>query len=228
MRQRVLIVEGEPAVCELIEKVVADEGMDALALLNGTRAADILNREKFDLVFLSFDTSPDGLELARHVRRTFANRATPVVLTTDDQRPGAVGRGFQAGATFVLYKPLDKAGLLKLMHALHGTIELHRRRMRRVALRHKVWIHSASENCEAETVDISLTGMLIESQRVFPRGSPLQLSLELSKGEKPIRSSGLVARVVGANQMGILVDGMTAAESQRLQDFLLPFVSHNE
>lgn len=227
MNKRVLIVDDEPSVCEMIERAVTEEGMEPLALLNGSRAAEILSAEKFDMVFLDFHmASPDGVELALQMRASLTNRSTPIVLVSDDQRPHNVSIGFQAGANFFLYKPVDKARLLTLMHAVHGTIEQHRRRMRRVPVRQKVWVRSADENCEAETVDISLTGMLIESRRVFPLGSPVELSLELSQGEKPIRGNGLVARVAaGGNQMAILVDRMTVAESQRLQEFLLPLVS---
>ncbi|HEX5423481.1 MAG TPA: response regulator [Candidatus Acidoferrales bacterium] len=226
MNRRVLIVDDEPAVCEMIERAVADAGMEPLALLNASRAAEVLNTEKFDMVFFDFHmAAPDGVELARQMRASLTNRSTPIVLVSDDQRPHNVSVGFQAGANFFLYKPIDKTRLVTLMHAVHGTIEQHRRRMRRVTVRQKVWVRSASENCEAETVDISLTGMLVESRRVFPLGSPVELSLELSKGEKPIRGNGLVARVAAGNQMAILVDRMTTAESQRLQEFLLPFVS---
>ncbi len=226
MNSRVLIVDDDPAVCETIERVVTEEGMEPLALLNGALAAEILSSEKFDMVFLDFEmASPDGVELARQMRASLTNRSTPIVLVSGDQQAHNVSVGFEAGANFFLYKPVDKVRLLTLMHAVHGAIEQHKRRMRRVPVRQKVWVRSASENCEAETIDISLTGMLIEARRVFPLGSPVELSLELSKGEKPIRGNGLVARVADGNQMAILVDRMTTAESQRLQDFLLPFVS---
>lgn len=226
MNGRVLIVDDEPAVCELIERAVTDEHMEALALLNGSRAAELLTRDKFDMVFLDFHmAAPDGLELARQIRRSMTNRSTPIILVSDDQRPHAVSAGFEAGANFFLYKPIDKMRLHTLMHAVHGAVEHHKRRMRRVSVRKKAWVRSASESCEAVTVDISLTGVLVESRCVFPLGAPVELTLELATDEKPIRGNGLVARVAAPDQMAILVDRMAPAESQRLQEFLLPFVT---
>jgi len=226
MPRRVLIIDDEPAVCELIERVAAEAGTEVLPLLHGGRASEILSRQKFDLVFLDFRmASPTGLELARQVRGSLSNRSTPIVLISDDQRTAALSIGFEAGATFFLYKPIDKTRLLKLMRAVQGTIENERRRTRRIPLCHKVEVRSPLGDCEGETIDISLNGMLVKSPRIFPQGSPVQLSLQLSNGGQPIRGSGLVARVVGANQMGILVEKMAPQESQRLQDYLLPFVS---
>jgi CheY-like chemotaxis protein len=94
MNRRVLIVDDEPAVCQLIEKTVNTAGMDALVLNNSSQAVQILRSGKFDLVFLDFHmNAPDGVELTREVRQTRANRTTPVILISDDQRPSAVAVG---------------------------------------------------------------------------------------------------------------------------------------
>ena len=136
MQRRVLIIDDERETCELIERVVGCTGMEAVTLRSSAQAVDLLERNKFDLVILDFHmASPDGVELARQVRQMRMNRTTPVVLISDDQRPSAVSVGFEAGASFILYKPLDKERLLKILRATQSTIDRERRRTRRTARR---------------------------------------------------------------------------------------------
>lgn len=226
MQRRVLIVDDEAEACELIQKAVNSAGLEAVALTNSAQAPAELNRGKFDLAFLDFHMpSPDGLELAREIRRSRLNRTTPVVLVSDDQRPSAMSIGFEAGASFFLYKPIEKGRVLKLVRATQGMAERERRRMRRVPVIQKVMLQCGKEVVEAETVDMSLSGLLVKSSRTFPPGSPLRLRLRLSEEAEPITRIGSVVRVVGTNQMGIDMLRLKATEEDPLQDFLLPFIS---
>ena len=138
--------------------------------------------------------APDGIELARQMRESRWNRATPIILISDDQRPSAVSIGFEAGASFFLYKPIDKGRLLKLIRATQGSMEGATRRTRRVAFQSKVRLRCPAEELEAETVDISLTGVLVKAQHTFPVGSPVNVALSLSQRMRPIVGVGSVVR----------------------------------
>jgi DNA-binding response OmpR family regulator len=226
MQRRVLIVDDEPEACALIQKAVNSVGLDALALTDSAQAPRALNQGKFDLAFLDFHMpSPDGLELAREMRRSRLNRTTPVVLVSDDQRPSAMSIGFEAGASFFLYKPIEKEGVLKLVRATQGMAERERRRMRRVPVTQKVLLRCGQEEIEGETVDMSLSGMLVKSARIFPLGSSLRLSLRLAEGSEPVTRLGSVVRVVGSDQMGIDMVRLRPTEEDALQEFLLPMIS---
>ena len=226
MQRRVLIVDDEPEACALIQKAVNSAGLDALALTDSSLAPIELNQAKFDLAFLDFHmASPDGLELAREIRRSRLNRMTPVVLISDDQRPSAMSIGFEAGASFFLYKPIEKERVLRLVRATQGIAERERRRMRRVPVTQKVTLRCGQEEVEAETVDMSLSGMLVRAPRTFPLGSPLRLRLRLAKGAEPVIRFGSVVRLVGSDQMGIDMLRLRATEDDPLQDFLLPLIS---
>ena len=92
------------------------------------------------------------------MRESGFNRMTPVVLISDDQNPQAMVKGFEAGASFFLYKPIDKDRLLRLARATQGAIEQERRRTRRVALKSKVQLRFGGQEIEVETVDVSMKG----------------------------------------------------------------------
>ena len=199
--------------------------MEALKVTRSTEAPSLLNEGKFDVVLLDMHMeAPDGIELARQVRGSRWNRTTPVILISDDQRPSAMGIGFEAGANFFLYKPFDKERLIKLLRATQGLVEQERRRTRRVDVRTKVRLQCGAQELEGETVNLSLTGVLVRAHRVFPNGSSVRISLSCPRQTRPISGMGSVVRIVAENQMGIQLDKLTLQESERLQEFLLPFI----
>jgi DNA-binding response OmpR family regulator len=228
MLRRALIVDDEPAICELIKKVLDSAGLESLTLSRSAEAPAIIEEGKFDMIFLDLHmSSPDGIELARQVRRTESNRITPIILVSDDQRPSAMSIGFEAGASFFLYKPIHKDRLLKLARATQGSMEAGRRRTRRVPLKSSVSLRFGLEDVDGETVDVSPAGLLVKAQRIFPAGSSVGISLRLSGRLKPILCKGSVVRIGGGNQMGIHLDRMNSIENERLQEFLLPLINSN-
>jgi DNA-binding response OmpR family regulator len=225
MQKRALIVDNEPASCDLIEKVLHSVGIDSLVLSRSAEAPDILREGKFAVAFFGLRMNfPDGPELTRQMRDSGFNRRTPVVMISDDQRPNAMSQGVEAGASFFLYKPIDKENLLRLVRATQGTMEHERRRTRRVSLRCRVQLRMGVEEIEGETIDVSIEGVLVKAAQSIPVGSSVNVSLQLSKGTKPVVGMGCVVRLVGGNQMGIHLSRLDAKESQRLQEFLLPLI----
>ena len=225
--KRALIVDDEPETCELLRNALSSNGIDALILKQNAAAAGRLWTEKFSLVLLDLCmASPDGIELARRVRNSGINQQTPIIMISDDQSPALLSEGFEAGANFFLYKPIDQARLVKLIRVTQGITEHERRRFRRVPLRSKVRLTSGSLDLEGETIDVSLNGLLVRSERIVPPGSRARVSLYLSPGIRPIVGSGSIMRVVGKNQMGIQLDRLSSLESGRLEQFLLPIARH--
>jgi len=229
MQKRALIVDDEPATCELIEKVLGSLGIESLVLTKSAEAPCVLQQGKFSVVFLDFQMAfRDGAELTRQMRDSGFNRLTPVVMISDDLRPHAMSQGFEAGASFFLYKPIDKDRLLRLVRATQGAMEHERRRTRRIPLKSKVQLRIGAQEIEGETVDVSMEGLLVKAPRSIPIGSSVNISLQLSKGSQPVVGAGCIVRLIAPNQMGIHLGRLTLEESQRLQEFLLPLIPDHE
>jgi DNA-binding response OmpR family regulator len=225
MQRRALVVDDEAATCELIKKVLYAAGVDALTLTRSGQAANFLEEGKFDMVFFDLHmASPDGIELSREMRRAGSNRTTPIIMLSDDQRPSAMTQGFAAGASFFLYKPVDRERLLKLIRATQGRMDHERRQTRRVPFQSRVRLRFGFEELLCETVDVSLDGILVKAPRTIPAGSPVQISMELTQKMKPVVGAGSVVRILGGNHMGIHLDRLPVGESERLQEFLLPMI----
>jgi CheY-like chemotaxis protein len=228
MPSRALVVDDEPAVIDLIEGVLVSTGMEVRAVVNSGEALALLSEEKFAVALLDFRMPPpSGVELARQMRSSGINQMTPIIFISDDQSIAAVSEGFAAGASLFLYKPIDKARLLRLVRSCQGAIEHERRRFSRVALRCNVRIGLDKQEWDCETIDISLSGMFVQGTCTIPAGSCVRISLELSPKGKPLIGSGYVVRVLAGNRMGIQMSRLPPAENTRLQEFLLPLILRN-
>ncbi|HTW22141.1 MAG TPA: response regulator [Candidatus Baltobacteraceae bacterium] len=222
MGKRALVVLKEgSAESELIEAVLKSASMDCVTLAGSAEAPAVLTRETFAMIVLDLDPLADAFALARRARESGSNRATPIILMSDDQSTAAVSGGFEAGVSFFLYKPVDEGRLVKLVRATSDANAPKQRRFRRVVLQSRVQLASAQRNLEAETIDISLNGMLVRAEGHLPAGSAVNVSLYLGQAA-PIVCSGYVMRNLSGNRMAIHMDKLTAAQSGRLQEFLLP------
>jgi DNA-binding response OmpR family regulator len=91
MQRQALIVDDEATVCQMVGKALNAAGIEAVVLTRSSEAPGLLDEGKFEMAFLDFHmASPDGIELARRMRRSRWNRTTPIILISDDQRPSAM------------------------------------------------------------------------------------------------------------------------------------------
>ena len=225
MPARILVVDDDPLSGELICEILRSAGMDASFLTSSIEAAGRLKREKYHAVFLDMHMpAPDGAELARQTRASRINASTVIVMITGEQDRTVMGRAFEAGVEFFLFKPVERNKLLRLIRVTEGPIERERRRFTRVQMRCRVSLESGSDRLEGTTLDLSPGGALVQSDRVFPLGAPVMVSLEFGAGTSPMRSVARVIRTVGTNCMGIQFEKIGPEDSSRLQECLLPLI----
>jgi CheY-like chemotaxis protein len=218
-------VDDEPMLCELIQEVLTSGEFEAQATSSSVLASTLLREQKFDAVFLDVRMpAPDGIELARQIRASGRNQNTPIVLITGEEDRTVLVRAFQAGANFLLFKPIDRQRLLRLIRVTEGMIQREKRQYQRVKVGCKVSLQSGQERSSGKTIDLSLNGAMVQADSVFSVGSIIQIELELMRGKPVLRAAARVVRVVGNNCMGLHIEKMPLAESAKLQEFLLPLI----
>jgi CheY-like chemotaxis protein len=227
----VLIVEDSADDAELflrmLQKTQFDVGIEinAQAVSNGTQADAQLEEHKFDAIFLDIEMPPpDGMELTRRIRSSELNRTTPIVIVTGAEDRGLMTRTFEAGATFFLFKPVDRMRLLRLIQISRGPMERERRRLQRVKVRCKASFESDQIRFDGETVDLSLNGTLVHAGRVLPVGTAVNMSLLLSPATAAMRMAARIVRVVGNEFIGLEFEGIGKPEREKLGAFLIPLV----
>jgi CheY-like chemotaxis protein len=222
---RILVVDDNPTVCELIQEVLATAEMESLALTDSTQAATRIAQERFSAIFLDVRMPPpDGIELTRQIRASGLNRRTPIVVITGEEDNAVLKRAFEAGASFFLFKPIDRHRILRLIRVTEGSIQHEARRYQRVKTRRKVSIECGQERLSGTTIDLSLSGILMGGTSTLPVGSSVQVSLDLKSGSAPLRIAARVVRVSADNGMGLQIENAGPEETRRLQEFLLPLI----
>jgi len=227
MATRVLIVDDDPANCELIREVLVSAEIDCVALTRSELAIGHLATEKFDAIFLDVNMpSPNGIELTRKIRSGGLNASTPIMVITGEDERALLTLAFSSGANFFLYKPVDRHDILRLLRATHGSIENEKRRFRRVKVQCKVSITCGSEHMSGTTLDMSLGGLFVQTSHVLPLGSVARVSIDLKP--EPLTVSARVLRIAGEDCMGMQFENLAVNEAKRLQDFLLPLLPKTE
>ena len=106
---RILIVEDEKPIANLIDWNLSDCGYQCVSVNDGIAAADLLEEESFDLVLLDIMLpGADGYELLEQIRPT----GTPVIFITAKGGVDDRVRGLRAGADDYLVKPFEIVELI--------------------------------------------------------------------------------------------------------------------
>jgi CheY-like chemotaxis protein len=224
MPNRVLVVDDNEAFGEMIQEVLRTVDIESLVLTHSGQAVTCLAREKFDAVFLDMNMpKPDGLELTRKIRSGGLNVSTPIMMITGEEDRALLGRAFEAGVNFFLYKPIDRHAILRLVRATKDSIEVEKRRFRRIKVSCNVSIESGGAQLKGTTLDISIGGMFVQSSGVLPVGTAAQVTVHVPTGP-PLSFAARILRVAGGDCMGMQFENVTPALSKGLQEFLLPLV----
>jgi CheY-like chemotaxis protein len=222
MPSRALVVDDDPTNCELIKEVLSSVNIESLALTHSGQAVKLLASEKFDAIFLDVNMpTPNGIELTKKIRSGGLNVSTPIMVITGEDDRALLGRAFEAGANFFLYKPIDRHHILRLIRATTDSIEHERRRFRRVKVSCNVSIESTGTKIEGTTLDMSLGGMFVQASRVLPAGTVAQVSVHIPSGTS-LSFTARVLRVAGGDCMGMQFENVSPLQTKGLQEFLLP------
>ncbi len=152
MKQRILIVEDEPAIVDNIQYALETEGFETICFSEGKTALECLDREGIDLIVLDIGL-PDisGFELCKDIRK---KTNTPVIFLT--ARTEEVDRivGLEIGADDYVTKPFSPRELTARIRAV----------LRRTA--------PSNENSQEQ----SIFNIDESRRRITYRGKPIDLS----------------------------------------------------
>lgn len=107
MNLSVLVIEGDATVARYLVEVFERQGWWAYSPCRGKLVAtELLSDTRYDLITVSYRfPGTDGVSLITLIRELEHRRDTPVLMITGD--PGVTIEAMKAGATDVLYKPIE-------------------------------------------------------------------------------------------------------------------------
>jgi len=103
---KILVVDDDPVVCEILSRALDSEGFDCHTAATAEEAWSLLNGDGFDLLVLDIRLpGRSGIELLAMAKKVFPELAV-IVLTVVDDRPTAL-RAVKLGAHGYLVKPFE-------------------------------------------------------------------------------------------------------------------------
>lgn len=169
MPQRVLVVDDEPHIVELVRYNLRQEGYEVLVASDGPTALSRARVERPDLIILDLMLPGlDGLEVCRRLRH---EAATPIIMLT--AKGGELERvvGLESGADDYVTKPFSPRELVARVRAVL------RRRLREVATSSpdtplevgRLRLHPATHEVTLAGRAVDLTAREFELLRLFMR-----------------------------------------------------------
>ncbi len=154
MPQRILVVDDEPHIVELVRYNLQQEGYDVIAAGDGETALARAAGDRPELIILDLMLpGVDGLEVCRRLRR---ESATPIIMLT--ARGGELERvvGLELGADDYVTKPFSPRELVARVRAVL------RRRVREVAPPTAAPLHVGPLRLDPTTHEVALAGRLVD------------------------------------------------------------------
>lgn len=110
IKKRILIVDDEPMVAEMMAIAMSNEGFDCVAVLNPKKGLALLQKEKFDLVLLDLMMPEmDGFEFLSEMKEKGMKMPVIVLSNLDDAKD--IKRAKELGAKDYFVKtsaPIEK------------------------------------------------------------------------------------------------------------------------
>ncbi|OIQ26259.1 response regulator transcription factor [uncultured Vibrio sp.] len=123
---RVLVVDDDIQLCELLSEVLEEEGYQVHSVHCGESALEFIQTNAVDLVLLDVMLpNLSGLQVARRICQRFA---TPILMLTALNDEASMLDGYQAGADQYIAKPFKVPELLTRIKVILRRVGLERQR----------------------------------------------------------------------------------------------------
>ena len=114
--EKILIVDDEENICELLRLYLEKEGYAAAVITNGSDAINAFNTEKPDLVLLDIMLPGlDGWQICREIRKT---SGVPIIMLTAKSETFDKVLGLELGADDYITKPFEPKEVIARIKAV--------------------------------------------------------------------------------------------------------------
>ncbi len=192
-----LLVSRDPAVVDLMQRLLQEEDIAVEVSADVSLACNLLETRKFDAVIVDCDDMLAMEVLLRLRHAPSSRRAVAFALLNGITSMEAA---FALGANFALDKPLCPQTAARNVRAARGLILQERRRY----YRHPVDLSASltlpgGSRLYVRTTNLSHDGLGIELLTVVERGTRLQITFELPEHDTEVEAVGEVAWCRGGN-----------------------------
>ena len=121
MKKRVLVVDDEMYILNILDFSLDSEGFEVITAANGEQALGKALKVKPDLLVLDVMMPKiDGFEVCRALKAKAETKNIPVILLTAKDRDQDRAKGDEVGADVFMTKPFSPGRLIEQVQALLG------------------------------------------------------------------------------------------------------------
>lgn len=118
-KHKVLVVDDEPDIVELLKYNLTKEDFEVKTALNGTKAVEIAKKFQPDLILLDIMMpKQDGVETCRQLREIPDLNSTYIIFLTARSEEYSEIAAFESGADDYIVKPIKPRALMSRLQAL--------------------------------------------------------------------------------------------------------------
>lgn len=218
-KPKILVVEDNAAELQQLDVTLKAMGAAPKCLASSKKAAELLNKEKFDGAFLDWDT-PDlnGEQLTKLIRSSKSNAKIPIAMITERSDTRSIARGFEIGVTFFLSKPVGQKELTRLLNVSRGAMLEERRRYVRVPVAVPVHCAWTGKKIVAKSVDVSAGGLLLALAEGPAAGTEMDVEFNLPGVAARFQLKAEVVRAA-AGRVGTRFLRVAAEDRERLKSY---------
>ena len=126
MNKRVLIVDDDPMIRNLVQAILESAGFTVTAADDGPKAVEILDSEprpiSFKLVILDvMMPGMNGLDVLTRMKLHQHTQGIPVIMLTGEDKPEDLMNGYAVGADYYMTKPFTRQQLLHGIELVIGS-----------------------------------------------------------------------------------------------------------
>jgi hypothetical protein len=196
--------------------------LDELAIeqeicLSAPAAMELLMKGHYSALVLDFDL-PAAAQVARTARMAPAQHR-PVVFAMIGALTG-VAATFEAGANFVIYKPLALQQVTRSLRAGRGFMQPDRRRSPRQALETLVYLQFGIAALPAIVLDLNEQGLALQAAEPLPAVPEVPFRFVLPGTSDMVQGTGEVAWADDEGRVGMLFSHLTPASRRSLRNWL--------
>ncbi len=113
---KILVVDDEPNICEMIQRYAKHDGHTTIGVHNGLEAVDICDKEDFDIIIMDvMMPEMDGFSACKRIRE---KKDIPVLMLSARGQEYDKLFGFEVGADDYMTKPFSLKELMARIHVI--------------------------------------------------------------------------------------------------------------
>jgi CheY-like chemotaxis protein len=213
-----LIVSPDAKAVQILKRILMDLGLRVEDCSDLASAGTHVTKN-LDAIVIDCKEEKDAVAWIESIREARGSSGVLIVALVDGQTN--VREVFAKGANFTLYKPVSEARAASSLRAARALMKRERRQRKRVAVHTKATMaYAAADNIPATVLDLSETGLALQSERKLPPSCKVYFQFNLPGQTSLVRLSGEIVWQDSAGRVGIRFADVPQASRKVMNDWL--------